>query len=148
MESNLCFNSRTKSTIVILRSCNCILLTKYDRCVQNMAHRDGCKSVTDWVIGNDSEKRQGNSSTSRRTKVAITTGIKNGLHWHMHIRKRWIIYCDIHLLTRTIIIKRIVLHIFVSIFVQHVHQPLACVLEEIHERLRPSYIVYRNPCFW
>ena len=148
MEFNLCFNSGTKSTIVILRSCNYILLTKYDRCVQSMAHRDGCKSVTDWVIGNDSEKRQGNSSTSRRTKVAITTGIKNGLHWHMHIRKRWIIYCDIHLLTCTIIIKRTVMHIFVSNFVQHVHPPLACVLEEIHERLRPSYIVYRNPCIW
>ena len=88
MEFDLCFNSRTKSTIVILRSCNCILMTKYDRCVQNVAHRDGCKSVTDWVTGNDSEKRQGNSSTSRRTKVAITTGIKNGLLGHMHIRKR------------------------------------------------------------
>ena len=84
----LCFNSQTKSTTVILRSCDCIILTKYDRFVQNMAYRDGCKSVTDWVIGNDSEKRQGNSSTSGRTKVAITTGIKNGLDGHMHIRKR------------------------------------------------------------
>ena len=85
-----------------------------------MAHRDGCKSVTDWIIGNDSEKRQGNSSNSGGTEVAITTGIKNGLHGHMHIRKRCV-HCDIHLLTCTII-KRIVTHIFVSIFVQHVGQ--------------------------
>ena len=126
MEFTSCCNSQTKSTTVIRRSCNCILLTKYDRCVENVAHRDGCKSVTDWIVGNDSEKRQGNSSNSGGTKVAITTGIKNGLHGHMHIRKRCV-QCDIHLLTCTII-KRTVMHIFVSIFVQHVRQTFGHVL--------------------